>query len=85
MSDHKAAHKEIEDLFNKLGIVDGYYGGVFIDGRDISGFQVGDEARIEYSNVDRAYKLMGMMTMDLFSLQKKFDEDRKREKQLDIE
>jgi hypothetical protein len=57
----KEVHKKIRKTFDDTGVVDFFYGGVLIDGTDISAFVSGIQDKTEYSNVGRTQRLIGII------------------------
>jgi hypothetical protein len=55
------AHTILRKAFDEAGIVDGFYCGVLMDGTDVSAFNVGREGIIEYSNLERYQRLLGIV------------------------
>jgi len=66
--EREAAHKIIREAMDKAGIVDGFYGGVMLSGKDVSSFTVGIQNRSCYANVERYQRISGMMISLLFQL-----------------
>jgi hypothetical protein len=57
----KAAHEKIRAALDSSGLVDSFYGGVMMSGRDISSYTVGVLDKTEYSNVDRVQRIIGII------------------------
>lgn len=68
MNMHKDAHRILREAFEKAGIADGFYGGVFYDGKSFSAFTVGIENRECHENVERTQRLIGIVNGVLFDL-----------------
>jgi hypothetical protein len=70
-----SAHKIIREAMEKAGIVDGFYGGVMLSGKDVSSFQVGIQNRTCYDNVERYQRIVGVMASLKYSLLKTAHDD----------
>lgn len=55
------AHEKIRAALDSAGLVDSFYGGVMMDGKDISSYTVGVLDKTEYSNVERVQRIIGII------------------------
>ena len=55
------AHRILEKAIEEAGIVDFFYTGVLIDGIDVTAVRVGREESVEYSNLSRHQRLLGLI------------------------
>jgi hypothetical protein len=74
-----SAHKIIREAMEKAGIVDGFYGGVLLSGKDVSSFQVGIPDRTTYDNVERYQRVVGMVESLKYQLIKSAHESQEDE------
>lgn len=68
MDNREKAHEILRKAFDEAGIADGFYCGVLLDGTDVSAFHVGRESSLEYSNVERYQRLLGVVESCKYSL-----------------
>jgi hypothetical protein len=60
-TERNAAHKIVREAMEKAGVIDGFYGGILITGKDISAFHVGIPDRQCYENIERYQRVVGLM------------------------
>jgi hypothetical protein len=68
------AHAEVRAAMNKAGAADLFYCGVTVDGYDFCGFTIGRRGSLEYSNIERMQRLLGILEINKHALIKGMDD-----------